>query len=246
MKTKKALRNFILGALMLQLFIFNGQAQFESKNIAKVNLSAFALKGYSIQYERQLSHRLTAAVGYASIPYNTIAYQSIINNFTKDGEVAVGNFKLGTSVITPELRYYVGKKGAFRGFYLAPYARFSDYKMEVPIAFNSGISKRNANFSGKIDNVTGGLMLGSQFKLSERLYLDWWIIGASIGSANGTLVAATPLNPLEQQDLRNQLANIEIPFTKIKYEVNNQGATVTTTGSMVGARGLGLNLGIRF
>ena len=246
METKNIFKNLLVAALIFQAQVNTLSAQNLGKNMAKINVSAFALKGFNVQYERQLSHRLTAAIGYSNIPYSTIAYQSMIENFFEDTDVEVGKFQLGTSIFTPEIRYYVGKKGAYRGFYLAPYGRISNYKMQVPVSISTGINNKTVLFNGKIDNLTGGLMLGSQWKLSERLYLDWWIVGASIGSANGNLVAATPLNTLEQQELRDQLSNIDIPFTDIKYNVNSTGATVTTTGSMVGARGLGFNLGFRF
>jgi hypothetical protein len=89
-------------------------------------------------------------------------------------------------------------------------------------------------------------MLGSNFKLSKMLYLDWWIIGGSVGSGKGNMVAATPLSPSEQNTLRQQLQDIELPMTTIESEVNGNGAIIRTTGTMFGARGLGINLGIRF
>jgi hypothetical protein len=153
---------------------------------------------------------------------------------------------LGTSVITPELRFYVGRHGALRGFYLAPYARISTYEVEGPVMYQSGANQKEVYFTGKFSNTTGGLMLGSQFRLSNRFTLDWWIIGASIGSGNGDMVAAAQLTQLEQQQLRSTLASIEIPSTEIKYDVNSSGATITTTGTMIGARGLGINIGFRF
>ena len=89
-------------------------------------------------------------------------------------------------------------------------------------------------------------MIGSSWQLSSRLYLDWWILGASYGGANGDLVAATTLSEYEQRSLKEELDGIEIISTEIKSEVNSNGATVTTNGSMAGVRGLGINFGIRF
>ncbi|MCW3106203.1 MAG: hypothetical protein JWQ09_709, partial [Segetibacter sp.] len=161
--------------------------------------------------------------------------------------VNVSDFRLGTSIFTPEVRYYFGKKGAFHGFYLAPYARFGTYNIAGPIQYStSNNARRSALFDGKLNTITGGLMMGSSFKLSNKLYLDWWIIGASIGGANGDLNAVTQLTSDEQSSLKNALDDLDIPFTEIQSQVNSNGATVTTTGSMVGVRGLGINLGFRF
>lgn len=233
-------------AVIALLIFASAFAQNEGKNIIKTNLSSLATKGYSFQYERKLSRRFTAALSYSSIPKSTIAFQSVIQDAIDDPDVQVGDFMLGTSVWTPEIRWYVGKKGAMRGFYFAPYARISTYNMQVPVSFASGTSKRNALFDGKVNNTTGGLMMGSQFRLSNRLYLDWWILGGSYGSAKGDLIAATSLNTQEQQALRDALQDLEVPFTDITYKVDANGATINTTGSMAGVRGLGINLGIRF
>ena len=224
---------------------FSAHAQ-QGKNEFKVNLSSFVTKGYGFQYERQIGKKFTVALGYSMIPEGKIAFQSVIENLIDDPNVKVGDFKLGTSIFTPELRWYVGKKGAFHGFYLAPYGRFSTYTMQVPVSFDATLDKRTALFNGKITNSLGGLMLGSNFKLGKRLTLDWWILGAGIGSASGNLVAAIALNPLEQKNLKDELDKINIPFTTIESTVNSNGAIVTTTGSMAGIRGLGINLGIRF
>lgn len=239
-----ALRKSIVACAIIAL-PYVGAAQ-QSKNEFKVNLSSFVTKGFGVQYERQIAKKFTIALGYSMIPEGTIAFQSVIEDLIDDPNVKVGDFRLGTSIITPEIRYYVGKKGAFHGFYMAPYGRFSTYTLQAPVSFDATVDKRTALFNGKLTNSLVGLMLGSNFTLSKRLTLDWWILGAGIGSASGNLVAAIALNPLEQQNLRDELDSIEIPFTTIKSTVNSNGATVTTTGSMAGIRGLGINLGIRF
>jgi hypothetical protein len=219
----------------------------EGKNMGKINLSAFAFKGFGLQYERQIGPRITVGLGYSMIPKTTLAVKSIIENSIDDPDVNVGEFRLGTSIFTPEFRYYFGKKGAFHGFYLAPYARIGTYKVEGPVSYTSSTNtKKEAIFDGKLNTVTGGLMIGSSWQLSDRFYLDWWILGASFGGANGNLLAQTPLTPTEQRSLKQELDDIEVIGTKIKSEVNSTGATVTTSGTIAGVRGLGLNFGIRF
>lgn len=221
-------------------------AQSEGKNITKVNISSFALKGFGLQYERQISKKWTAALAYSNIPESGIAFQSTIEKLVDDPNVQVGSFRLGNSVFTPELRFYVGKKGAFHGFYLAPYARISNYTVSGPVNYSATTTQqKTVIFNGKFNSTTGGLMLGSQFKLSNLFYLDWWIIGASVGGGNGNLAANTPLTPIEQQNLKQVLDAIDIPLIKTESTVNNNGAIITTKGS-AGVRGLGLNLGVRF
>jgi hypothetical protein len=218
-----------------------------NKNMGKINLSAFAFKGLGLQYERQVAPRITVALGYSMIPKSGISFKGALENAIDDPDVNVGAFQLGTSIFTPEVRYYLGKKGAFHGFYFAPYARIGNYKIQGPVSYTTSTNvKREAVFDGKLNTFTGGLMLGSSWQLGSKFYLDWWIIGASFGGANGDLIAATKLNAVEQASLKNELDEIEVVGTEITSEVNSEGATVRTTGSMVGARGLGINFGIRF
>lgn len=219
----------------------------EGKNMGKLNLSAFVLKGFNLQYERQVSPKVTVALGYGAIPLSTIAFKSYINKQVYSPDVNLADYSLGTSIFTLEVRYYFGKKGAFHGFYLAPYARISSYKIEGPIAYsNSEGAKQNANFKGKFNNITGGLMTGSSWQLSHNFYLDWWIAGASFGGERGNFTAATQLTQSDQESLKRKLESISLAGITIKSEVNGNGATVKTSGSMVGIRGLGINFGIRF
>lgn len=235
-------------SLLALAFSLPGLAQdIEGKNMGKINLSAFAFKGFNLQYERQVGRRITVALGYGMIPKSTIGFKSYIENQIDDPDVQVGDFRLGTSILTPEARYYFGKNGAFHGFYLGPYLRFGSYKIAGPVSYTSSTnSKRSTIFDGKLNTITGGILIGSSWHLSKRFYLDWWILGASYGGANGNLVAVTSLTPSEQESLRNEINDISVAGTEITADVNANGATVKTTGSMVGVRGLGINFGVRF
>jgi hypothetical protein len=223
-------------------------AQNEGKNIGKINLSAFAFKGFNIQYERQIADKFTVALGYSNIPNTKVNVQKYAETYGGTGNLQFGNFQLTTSIFTPEVRWYTSKRGAFHGFYVAPYARIGSYNISGPLNFTTGNDKatRTAVFNGKLNAVSGGLMLGSQFKLSKRFYLDWWIVGASFGRATGSLVAVSQLSETEQRDLKSALDDLDVPLTTLRSAVNSNGATVTTNGGIAGVRGLGINVGIRF
>jgi hypothetical protein len=244
-------KGIICALLALSLYVPSRSQAVGGRNMAKVNLSAFAGKGFNLQYEHQLARRLTAALGYSKIPTSNIAFKSLIQSYIDQQEygpeVKVGDAKLGTSIFTPELRYYFGKEGAFHGLYVAAYARFGHYDVEGPFSYTTSTGTRtDLLFIGSLDATTGGLMAGSSFKLYKQLYLDWWIIGGSIGGANGSFSTKTQLSTYEQQYLKNQLDQLDVKFTRLQSEVNSSGAVINTTGTMVGIRGLGFNLGIRF
>lgn len=219
----------------------------EGKNMGKINLSALALKGLNIQYERQIGPRVTVAIGYSAIPNATLPFKGYLNKQINNPGVNINDFRLGTSIITPEIRYYYGKEGAFHGFYIAPYARFAGYNISGPVTYTTSTKvNRTAVFDGKINLFSAGMMLGSNFHLTKKLYLDWWIAGGSYGTAKGNVHATTSLNLDEQAGLKQQLEKVRVPFTTLESEVNSNGATVTSVGNMIGVRGFGINLGFRF
>lgn len=219
----------------------------EGKNLIKFNLSSLAFKGFSLQYERQLSQKITVAMSYGMVPLSSIPYKSYIEKQVFFPDADIGSFRLGTYIFTPEARYYFGKKGAFHGFYLAPYTRISSYKIKGPIVYsaNSG-SKENADFAGNLKAITGGIMAGSSWQLSNRFYLDWWIAGAGFGGESGRFTTNEQLTPGDQASLKRKLDSISLSGITLSSAVSSNGAIVTTSGSIAGLRGFGINFGIRF
>lgn len=221
----------------------------EGLNMAKLNVSALAFKSLGVQYERKVSHRGSVAIGLSVIPTGTLSFKSFIDKQINNSRVNINQFKLGTTIFTPEFRYYFGTKGAFHGFYLAPYVRLGNYHLEGPVSYTTDGNppqERVAIFSGSIFCYSAGLLIGSTFRLSDKIYLDWWIAGASIGGASGEVSATTSLAADEQKGLEDQLKRTDIPLTNIKYTITPNGATVMSSGNVIGIRGLGLNLGFRF
>ena len=97
----------------------------------------------------------------------------------------------------------------------APMLNYSSYKTTLPIQYNNG---KTGLFTGNINAITGGLQLGSQFKLSNKFYLDIWIIGPSYGVSSGNLVFTGPLNPNEQAILKIEIEDLKnsLPFFDLR------------------------------
>ena len=219
------------------------------KNIIKINLPAIALKSYSIQYERKIARKMTLAGTFRYMPTGKLPLINIINKYADDPELErqLNNIQFGNKSFMPEWRFYVGKKGAFRGFYFAPFASIARYETSLLFEYDDqdqGLTE-TIPLNGTINTLSGGLMLGAQWKLSKALYLDWWIIGPSYGKSDGSLAGQKALSASEQQAIRDELDGLDIPFTEFTYDVNNNGASVFFKGPWAGVRG-GLCIGIRF
>ncbi len=218
----------------------------QKNNIIKVNLSALVFKNFSFQYERKISRSVTIAANVHYMPFSKLPFLSSIEKAIDDPNVPVDKIRLGSTGVTPEIRFYVGRKGAFHGFYIAPYANYTNYKTDLPVDYDT----KTGIFNGNIKTTTGGVLFGAQWNLSKTVYLDWWIIGPAYGSGKGNLDLVTTLTPTEQADLRDEIESLKAddPFKKIidSYSVDANGAKIRVSGPWAGLRGLGINIGIRF
>lgn len=224
----------------------------EGRNLVKMNVAALITKTFSFQYERALGKRTSIAIGFRTMPKSSLPFNSKFQDLADDGDEdtrrTIRNSKISNFAITPEFRFYLGK-GVFRGFYVAPFASFAKYNVESPIDVE--ITQLNTTesilFKGDIKTITGGVMVGAQWKLSKLVYFDWWIAGPHFGHSSGKLVGKRPLNALEQQELRNQLSDLldDLPIIKPTYTVDGNGATVDLKGPWAGVRA-GLAVGFRF
>ena len=243
-------------ALLLLLPLFT-MAQEKSapasvpKNILRWNLSSLALGNYHFTYERALSRKISLSLSYRFMPTGTIPFKDYFDNNLQSSDVKFSEITVGNSAITPELRFYLGK-GNMKGFYLAPYLRFSTFNATTPITYTSTSGgpaiEKTGDFKGKVTATSGGIMLGWQFNLSKKLLLDFQIIGAHYGSCNGNLdlITVVPLSPSDQTSLQNSLNGIKIDPFNITSTVNSSGANIKVSGPWGGIRGANIGIGFRF
>ncbi|MBE2229822.1 MAG: DUF3575 domain-containing protein [Chitinophagaceae bacterium] len=221
-------------------------------NMLKVNLTAIPLKNYSLQYERVMSKKLSLALSFRIMPNTGLPFKSQILDMVGDDpdtRDVVNTFKMSNIAITPELRWYVGKRGYGRGFYIAPFYRYAQFETsQMQFDYDNGTGgQETINLSGKLTSHTGGLMFGAQWPLGKSLVLDWWIFGPHYGAGNGdfTGLSSQPLTPSEQADLRDELENLDIPLTTKKVTVTANSARLQLDGPWAGIRA-GFSLGFRF
>lgn len=222
-------------------------------NMIKVNLTGLPLKNFGFQYERVLSRKFSFLLGYRTMPQGALPMQSTIIEAAADGdaelEKQLKGFTLGNTAITPEIRLYLSRKGYGRGFYLAPFYRNATFKaggIEIEYESSPTVTSKMA-LAGKVTGNTFGLQIGSQWNLGRHVCLDWWIIGPHIGTGKGNLTgtASTPLTVAEQNDLRQELEDLDVPFGDKTVTVNANGARVDITGPFAGVRA-GICIGIKF
>lgn len=241
----------------LLLFLVQGISaqegyQIQQKNLIKVNLLPIALRNYSIQYERVLGKSVSVAVAYRFMPEGTIPLKNKIIDYAEPDDQQVidilNEAQLSNFAITPEVRFYLGKKGYGRGFYVSLFYRYSNFDANnIDADFEEEDISVNVDMKGNIKSHTVGFVLGSQWALSKHLCLDLWFLGPHYGTGSGSFtgIPSTPMSTEEQNTVRDKLNELEIdPYTKT-VEVNQNKATVNIKGPFGGFRA-GLSLGIKF
>jgi hypothetical protein len=241
-----------IGCLLLVLQSTSAQeikidsAQKLNKNIVKINLIGFSING---QYERILSKRISISLSYKLLPSGKFLFRGLIPVTDPQARQELDNLTVTNSAITPEIRFYTGKKGYGQGFYLAPFyrsAKFGGKGIGIDFTLDNGRSA-TFNMEGDIKSTTFGLLIGAQWKLGKRFWLDWQILGPHYGSAKGNIIgnSTTSLSATEQTNLANALKDINLPFANERVTVKANQAVLALDGPWAGLR-TGLSLGFGF
>lgn len=245
---------FIL-ALLITLQV-NAQKLIGGKNIIKGNLTSFALKNYHLSFERSLNHFMSVSASYRYMPKGSLPLQAIAKKYIDNPAINFDLFQMGNNALTFESRFYLGLQ-KMSGFYIAPYARFADFDLSVPVEYTytpegsfiapTPITK-SANLDGVIKSTNYGAYIGLQKQLLTKLVIDIWFIGGHFGSSNGTLnfIAPEKLPTQAVSALQKALDNTKVSPFEITSKVNQNGATADMKGPWAGFRGLGISLGLRF
>lgn len=230
--------------LLASANLFGQNSSGEKMNIIKTNVSAFAFRNINLTYERIINQKFSVAVGFGTLTKGNIPFAK---SYLKDTEFS--DMEVGMSNFTIEPRIYLGK-GFGKGFYLAPYYRHSSVKADhVTLQGNYDNEDVTVNISGKASANSGGLLMGVQWFLgrNENWVLDLWIVGAHYGGATGSFRGTTsrPLTQEQQDQLKQQIDEIEVPLVKYKTTTDANGVTIALNGPWTGVRS-GISVGYRF
>jgi len=229
------------------------QSVIEGKNIIKLNLPSLALKHYMVQYERVINNRQSFAISVGYSPSVDLPFKgTLMDQFSdnEDAKNAIESTRFDKITITPEYRFYLSKKGAPSGFYIAPFARYTTMTIEQDYKFTPGSGiEHTAHLSGKFSGIGGGVMVGAQWLLGKNVTLDWWIAGPFIGAMKADFHATddmSDMSPADKADLKKDIESVEIPLWKTEATIGENTIDAKLTGPFYGIRGFGVSVGIRF
>ncbi len=219
-------------------------------NIVKLNLFSLPLKNVSVQYERILNKTIGLNLGIRFMPSSKIPGINYLTNKVKKAAF-MQNAKTSNLAITPEAKFYVGKKGYGNGFYIGSYYRFASFGFAN---FNLNdekyeFTRRAAIGKGFISSHSLGMVLGVQWILGKKknIILDWTIFGAHYGMSKVNLDAVfnVRLTDEEQAMLKKEIDDKNIPLIKNTTTVNANGIRVKISEPWIGLRSA-FSIGIGF
>lgn len=233
------------------------KANKDLQHTVKLNLSSLPFSTISMQYEYLLGNKMSVALGARYTPSSKIPFLDKIIDFADIDEEMdaqdeinikeiLESSRLSGFAITPEFRFYLGKTG--KGFYLAPFLRYEQHnfhaKTEYTTSYNDiGLASTAISFN----SYGAGIMIGSQFKISRNVYLDWWILGPYF--RNTQIKIDLEGKNIPEEDKTSFEESIEdFELGGFKPSIERQGDHIIAKGSINfwAIRGFGLNLAFRF
>jgi hypothetical protein len=236
--------------VVLMLVAFGMQAQ---DNIVKLGLGSAINRTINLEYERVLTEKTSvlAELGFglgASIGDQTISATGIEGG---ENGIAISSGKYNSFYFVAEYRYYTKGEGP-KGFYVAPYLKFSNYSLDFEGTYNNstnGFTDIPSEINTGMFVAAVGGTIGYQWIVNDKVAINWNIIG--LGGSINTISAGFTSSDEDvfaswEQDVREFLD--EVPSgSNIEITSDNETKTIDGSGSFgfLNLR-LGLSIGYKF
>ncbi len=232
----------------------NGSSGTNKKIVAKINFVKLMMRAPYLQGEYGFHKNFSVALGISG--WRRGLPNAFINSVAEnDTDVtALEAFKLGMYSITPELRFYPGKKEehqAPHGFYLAPYMKYSRYKLKIPFDYIDP-QMGAYSFEGTMKSLGIGLLMGAQWVTKSGFTFDWWILGGHTSRSTVDMKVTGDFTGYTNQDKLDTQKEIDDIFLQFpgagntSVEFSNSYVRATTKLGTPGIRGMGFNFGWAF
>lgn len=207
----------------------------------------------SLDYEYRFSSRSTFGLNVGLPSEMKIPQQAI-------DEIELDNYEVKASALKGKsyrvhYRFYTGKRGAPRGFYVEPYFRTQEYTGSLDGVYNL---KETASYENdgtvSLKGTGGGLQFGSQFLVGNRFVIDLTFLGADLSSNTINVKfddksASPDKSYLDEmrKELDASIADLPLGLNdKITTSGGSQDEYVTVKGDKILTPGARFNIGFGF
>jgi len=228
-----------------------------SKNFIKINLTSLPIKNFSLQYERVITKRISAAASFSMMPERNIpsvnllvkGINMIVDELDAESEDIIRNVLISSYAVTPEVRFYLGKKGYSTGFYLSLFYRYGHFEASnIAIPYTNDLEEDiTINTGGTITSHTGGFLMGCQWALGKHMCLDWQMFGPHYGVSSGDFrgVPSSPFSAQDQTDIEGEFMKIDSPMLEQTVDATADEVKMLMDGPWAGIR-FAVSLGVKF
>lgn len=211
--------------LMVLLLAATGVQVFGQRQVSKSNvLFGPFFKSIRTSQEVKVAPRLTTQTTAKVRPASTF-HGFGAGRVEVEGQAynPFSNTKLSTAGNSTEFRIYSRKKGAMRGFYFGPYFSYTFAKLTsgaVPASFkDSNGATHTADLQQviKVNLTGGGLQMGTQALIKNRVCIDWTILGFGFGSFSlkGGVEATNMSSDFDFRNYTEDVNNVSFGIEKI-------------------------------
>ena len=209
------LNKILITILLIPLF---SSLKAQDNNI-KLNLMSIPLGIAYPQYERVISPKLSVQLGFGFSPKKKIPQftKNILDDYINDESdgsasessmsVFFDKLRYTTIILTPEVRYFLGNKGAPRGVYLGAFLRYARHS-GTSIYPHERDSGEIVDFDGELKSNAfgGGINLGIQWLIKDKISIDWNIIGIGINKSVIDLrIEGDNMTPKDVEDITAEI-----------------------------------------
>lgn len=195
------------------VLIYSSFSAISQQNVIKLGI--VDLMKYNIGYERAVNEDQSFQINIAILPSKDVPDQLLPDDVK---ELNLDSKFSGYSIL-PEYRFYYSKKDSPRGFYLAPYLKYSKYTG----TYIDNYSGANYQVEGNYSSVGLGLQLGVQWIISDAFTIDWYFAGFEIDRDAFSLEFTTDAENVNFEKVKSRIAEeySDIPFIGSKLSVTS-------------------------
>ncbi|MFD1553098.1 hypothetical protein DNU06_12270 [Putridiphycobacter roseus] len=180
--------------LIFSFVLLSSLSAWSQSNAVKLTLPPVKLglaNNIGIGYERKLTDALAIGVKVNFSTKKAAPLSGVLTDFAKEQlddasvNTDIFNNKFKSSGLSFELKYFPGKK-ALKGFYLAPYfgiqkGTLAEFSFDFPDKDNPGLT-HGGDVNIGFNFVGGGIGIGNQWIIADRLSIDVLWVGLGVGS----------------------------------------------------------------
>jgi hypothetical protein len=207
----------------------------EPQNIAKINLLGLVWGQIDLQYEHAINPSSTIHATLGIMPGSNQApeIQRRINEASPNADFVLSSAVLSGFQFCPEYRLYTSRK-VFDGFYVAPQLCYSGYTLEARSIYRNSYST-NDNATIKYTSFGVGAQIGMQWRIKNKVCIDWQILGAGISFVGiDALAVTTNGNAAYWTQQANYYTQTDARLSLVKFiSLKSSGNTITGGGNTV-------------